>query len=335
MNLLFVPFVFNLILNTVLSFLTAAFLIEVFLFVFRIKNLKIRIYSRMVPLFKLFVDFLLYNFSHWALANQINPFLAKEGSRSLTICICSSPFPLTWMGFFVNDIFHFTPADLLYLYLGNSISYFLVILFLSITTLVYLFKGSLLLQPKQPVVLQKSRIKINNPLLISHLKKHRIQIKLSHFFHSPCITKIFDPLIIFPKSLQQDLQQKEIEAVIAHEISHVIFKDFYFRLFFQITSFIFWWVPKKWWIRKIEYEQELLCDENSLKLGVHPLDLAIALKKTLSFQFSKTACHFKSSYNIYNRLNFLLHQKKKRTYIRSILFLFPVVGILLGKLWIF
>ncbi|MCC5832349.1 MAG: M56 family metallopeptidase [Chlamydiales bacterium] len=87
--------------------------------------------------------------------------------------------------------------------------------------------------------------------------------------------------IFIPKKLVETLTQKELEAVVAHELEHLCWKDTLFRAICRSAAALFWWVPMKRWLQKLEHEQELACDASVYKYDLEGIDLASALQKTL------------------------------------------------------
>src|SRR5689334_5770164 len=60
-------FGFNIIVNSLLSFFTAFFLLELFLFIFRVRHPRLRAVCSLLPFVKICLDVFSYHFSHWAL----------------------------------------------------------------------------------------------------------------------------------------------------------------------------------------------------------------------------------------------------------------------------
>src|SRR3990167_10641534 len=82
---IYVIFLFNFFINGILVFATAWGLVELFIFIFRIKNFRFKYFARLIPIIKVFIDLAFYNFSSWAIFQNINPLLCEKGTRSLTI----------------------------------------------------------------------------------------------------------------------------------------------------------------------------------------------------------------------------------------------------------
>lgn len=88
---LYWTFAFNIIVNSIMSFVTVALVVEVCLFVLRVKRHRFISLCRCLPFCKIGLDLLLYNFSTWALVEGIHPMNAPIGTRSFSLML---GFPL-------------------------------------------------------------------------------------------------------------------------------------------------------------------------------------------------------------------------------------------------
>src|ERR1700759_1725467 len=77
-------FLLNIFLNSLLAFFTAVVLVEVIIFLCRIRQGRVAAFLRMIPLLKLPFDLCLYNFSRWSYPQGITPLQCEEGTRTLS-----------------------------------------------------------------------------------------------------------------------------------------------------------------------------------------------------------------------------------------------------------
>ena len=119
---IFIFFLFNIFLNSFITFFSIVILVKIFLWLFRIKTTRLKIFCRLIPLLKLPLDLLLYDFSKWGYLHQINPLTIPYGTRSIDLSFSSHTptlktlfFPFTTdFQLMMNDrLFSFTFADLL------------------------------------------------------------------------------------------------------------------------------------------------------------------------------------------------------------------------------
>src|SRR5262245_51612388 len=89
----------------------------------------------------------------------------------------------------------------------------------------------------------------------------------------PGIVGCLRPVLVLPAALLERFTPQQLEAVLAHEWSHVRRRDNLLAAVHMMVESIFWFHPLVWWIgaRMIE-ERELACDEDVLGRGCEPTD---------------------------------------------------------------
>lgn len=342
-------FYFNLIVNSVLTFFTVALLIHLFMALFRIKNERIKIFAYIVPIVKLPLDVMIgYNFPTWALTHGIDPTTCEEGTRLISVVLGTNGL---FFGFSVHDMrFNFTLADLLAIWLGPVLTAFITITILAATALSILlaFRKYLLNRKRFNRMLALSepyQRPIFNPTLNSMAAAKQLNICISDQISTPCVAGFWMHTVLFPKGLSEQLSQEEYEAVIAHEIEHIRWYDSIMKLGIYIIHTLFWWIPKKWLVRKLELNQELACDKSSVKYLIDPMHLAMAIQKAaakarLNPHSYLGMSHFTKGYGLLLRLNRLVGDRKKEPrpilkWVQLAFMSFVLVCFLFGKIWTF
>lgn len=85
---------------------------------------------------------------------------------------------------------------------------------------------------------------------------------------SPLLYGCWRPTILLPEGLLTELDQRQLQVVIAHELAHYRRGDHWVRAIELVSIGIVWWNPLVWWIRfQIEQTQEECCDR--LAAGRH------------------------------------------------------------------
>ena len=89
----------------------------------------------------------------------------------------------------------------------------------------------------------------------------------------PGVVGFLKPVLVLLALLLERLNAKQLEALLAHELTHVRRRDNFFAALHMGVEAIFWFHPFVWWIgsRMLE-ERELACDEEVLRLGYEPTD---------------------------------------------------------------
>lgn len=108
---------------------------------------------------------------------------------------------------------------------------------------------------KDKIALVSSR-KVDIPITIGHLK----------------------PMILLPIGLINRLSPDETQAILAHEIAHIMRKDYLQNLFISTLEILFFYHPSVWWFSAtIKAIREQCCDDLALELGAGRIALSKAL----------------------------------------------------------
>lgn len=348
---------FNILVNSVLSFATVTFLVLAVMWACRVKDPRIRSLLLFIPLMKLCVDLFLYNFSNWALMQQLSPIEVEAGSRLISLSLfCPGPIaegiPLTTnLQLFLDSGQTFTIADLLACYvpvLWMKIVVLVVVSFsigLLSTSLfqmvVSIKKFSKIIRLSTP-----SPYPIHHPHLRSQIQKGKVKIVITTEVDVPCAFGIFRRSIIFPKELLHTLTQPEYEAIIAHELDHLQWQDGLVRVVANCLKNLFWWVPTRRYLSRLELTQEYACDRKITALKFSPVELASAILKAA--KLAKTASErdfvpitcFVNRSTLLGRTQMLLKNPcppKKQTFrwVQYGLTGLLMMTIIFGKFWIF
>lgn len=275
-------FLISILISSLIAFVTVEAIVESTLILFKIKQGRVRSILRFFPFISLFLDLILNSFSIGYWLNPLNcsscvqKFLLTLFFPELKSYLYSHEISLlTYLG---SEISHtiFSAAFVLF---SAVISYFtlriLLIAFIFVRTLRYRMKfEDICTRP------------IENVLLATSVQENDVKIFASETVTTPMAT--YFKAIFIPKKIVEKLPQGEFEAIIAHELEHVLWKDPIIRLFSQFISAIFWWVPTHAWQKKLEFEQEIACDQSILKYGIKEEFLASALVKVATIAKEKS-----------------------------------------------
>ena len=100
----------------------------------------------------------------------------------------------------------------------------------------------------------------------------------------PGIFGVFRPVLVWPAHLSVYLDDRHIEAIIAHELTHVRRRDNLAAVMHMFVEAIFWFHPLVWWMeRKMVKERERACDEAVVEMGGSAETYAESLLKTCWF----------------------------------------------------
>lgn len=350
-------FIFNVFINSLLAFFTVVLLIEGVIFLFRIRQGRVVALLRMIPILKLPLDLCLYDFSRWAYAQGINPLDCEEGTRILSVMLGFMSSVTDWLflpitsgiQFTVSQNLTFTVADVVGQKLGSGAltGFSALFIFLSVAFLIrrlFLYRRSIVALDSLAKSSQPLRRKIRNFSLSNSLKKNKIPILTAPTLDaSPFVGGLISPNVFIPRSLSQNLSRREYEAVLAHEMQHVRYKDNLVRLVLDFIAALFWWIPTKWLISRIEEGQEVSCDLKCKKYGIDQADLASALFKSAKYSTDTSRnifAHHLTKHPIIKRVNILLEPCSTRFKKTHFMFTCLAIGIaflviFLGRFWTF
>jgi uncharacterized protein (TIGR03435 family) len=108
----------------------------------------------------------------------------------------------------------------------------------------------------------------------------------------PGVFGVLRPVLLWPRAMSTRLDDRQVEAILAHELAHVRRHDNLAALVHMTVQAVFWFHPLVWWLgaRLIE-ERERACDEDVVRLGSDPETYARSILETCRFQMeSPLAC---------------------------------------------
>jgi len=118
---------------------------------------------------------------------------------------------------------------------------------------------------------------VTSPKLQEKLASKKVRLLLSNDVDVP--TAALYNTILFPMDQVEQLSQDEFEAIVAHELEHLLWHDPLLKFTSSIVGSFFWWLPTKWWLKRLEEEQEYASDASTLEYGLENHALASAILK--------------------------------------------------------
>jgi bla regulator protein BlaR1 len=116
------------------------------------------------------------------------------------------------------------------------------------------------------------------------LHRKPLPLLLSPERMEPGIFGVFRPVLVWPEQLSKRLDNEQVEAIIAHELTHVRRRDNLTAFTHMLVEAAFWFHPLVWWMeRKMVTEREQACDEAVMNLGGSAETYAESLLKTCRF----------------------------------------------------
>ena len=98
--------------------------------------------------------------------------------------------------------------------------------------------------------------------LAVQLGAKRVQFRASARVASALIFGWLKPIVVLPAAALGRLTEAEIEALLAHELAHVIRCDFFANLLQTVAECVLFYHPLVWWVSaRMREERELCCDD--------------------------------------------------------------------------
>ena len=97
----------------------------------------------------------------------------------------------------------------------------------------------------------------------------------------PGVFGILRPVLLWPRRIGERLGDAQVEAILAHELSHVRRRDNLAAALHMVVEALFWFHPLVWWMgARLVDERERACDEEVIRLGSEPQVYAESILKT-------------------------------------------------------
>jgi uncharacterized protein (TIGR03435 family) len=172
--------------------------------------------------------------------------------------------------------FHLLPPIFVAVWLGGII----VVLLVWATSWI---RVSLMLRSAVPLE-QGSEVEALRRLESSLGVRKPTKLVLSRNWMEPGIFGILSPVLIWPEGISQHLDDRHVEAILAHEICHARRHDNLTAVLHMLVEAVFWFHPLVWWMgARLEEERERACDEEVSLLCNQPHVYAESILRVCKF----------------------------------------------------
>ncbi|WP_166831122.1 M56 family metallopeptidase [Thalassoroseus pseudoceratinae] len=94
----------------------------------------------------------------------------------------------------------------------------------------------------------------------------------------PSVVGHFQPIVLLPICAVMGLNERQLRAILAHELAHVKRYDYAVNVLQTVIETVLFYHPAMWWVsRIIRTEREHCCDDIALSVQCEPAELARAL----------------------------------------------------------
>jgi beta-lactamase regulating signal transducer with metallopeptidase domain/predicted nucleic acid-binding Zn-ribbon protein len=155
--------------------------------------------------------------------------------------------------------------------------------------------------------------------------KRQIALVESALVSSPVVVGYLKPMILFPLGVINKMNTEEVEAVLAHEIAHIVRHDYVFNVIQSLIEALFYFNPAVWWLSSnIRNERENCCDDIAIQLCGSSMTYAKSLVAVQEMQlFSPNfAMGFAGQRRnqLFERIQRILNQSSSKTSVMEKLF---------------
>ncbi len=340
---------FNILFNSVLSFLGGLLIASLGVQIFRIKSPELKLYLLSLPFIKVIVDIVRGIPPESYVWTNLNFYSLPENlGRRLSATVFFSEFgPRFALKLGIENklntnyseslLYSISLPDAAYSWIKGNCGNLFIPLGLTVALSI-----SLVLVIRRILAwirFERGRVKDrkNNGLQLS-LQKHRfrvVDIYLSPTYRgTPFTGGILKPYICFPNEAYNTLNEDERSDVIGHELAHMSHFDIVQTIIIRIIGDVFWFIPcYRMLARRVDQLREIVADKFSSKLGVDRAFLAKALIKLKSVEHRQpeTATYstlFEHKKSIVERVEYLV-QPSTKTHSNFLKTFISGVGILL------
>lgn len=141
----------------------------------------------------------------------------------------------------------------------------------------------------------------------------KVKVLESAKVNAPLVAGIFKPVILFPIGMVSQLHPSQVEAILAHEIAHILRSDMLTQTLCSLAKALLFYHPAMWWMqRSLAEEREFACDEFAINLTANPPALAKALANVKAWESNELAMAFQNKQHyLINRISRIFGMKNQ------------------------
>ena len=108
--------------------------------------------------------------------------------------------------------------------------------------------------------------------------KKPVHLVESALVRTPMMLGYLKPVILFPIGMINRLDPENVEAILAHELAHILHHDYLFNMLQSIVETLFYYHPAVWWLSsRIRHEREIAADDAAVVLTGNSIGYAKSL----------------------------------------------------------
>lgn len=108
--------------------------------------------------------------------------------------------------------------------------------------------------------------------------KAPVRIVESALVRTPMMLGYLKPVILFPIGMINRLDPENVEAILAHELAHILHHDYLFNILQSVVETLFYYHPAVWWLSsRVRHEREIAADDAAVRLTGNSIGYAKSL----------------------------------------------------------
>jgi|GEM_PF-3600065 len=112
----------------------------------------------------------------------------------------------------------------------------------------------------------KSLIKLEDKNRYIEIFGTKVKIVVSKFINTPATFGLINPVVLIPKRLVGKVDEKQLQLIMLHEVTHIKRKDILFNYLWLLAKSIYWFNPLVWFAyTQYAGDIEIACDEMVVK----------------------------------------------------------------------
>ncbi len=110
--------------------------------------------------------------------------------------------------------------------------------------------------------------------------KQKVQLLESALVRVPMVIGYLKPVVLLPLGALNGVPAAQMEAILAHELAHILRRDYFVNMIQSLLEVIFFYHPVVWWLSgNIRIERENTCDDIAITITGNNMEFAKALTR--------------------------------------------------------
>ncbi len=166
--------------------------------------------------------------------------------------------------------------------------------------------------------------------------RRKVQLLESALVRVPMVIGYLKPAVLLPLGALNGVPVAQMEAILAHELAHILRRDYFVNMVQSLLEVIFFYHPVVWWLSgNIRTERENTCDDIAITITGNNMEFAKALTRIQEINLAAPGLAAglggKNKNQLINRICRILGKKERRagfgtSFIPALILMISLVG---------